>query len=312
LRRVSDVPAFGTYSIVAADPEAREVGCAVQSRYFSVGAAIPWVRAGVGAVATQAFVLSASGPQILDALASGEDPATALQRVVDADDVRGRRQYGVMTADGRGAAYTGPECGTWAGHRTGECYAVQGNILAGPDVVASMAVTFEASQGSGRALADRLMDALDAAEAAGGDLRGKQSSALVVDRTGAADVTPRGIDRVVDLRVDDHPEPLDELRRLLGIHWSLAYSLASYWHYERGDYEGAIEAIQPALRRSPETALGWFNVSCYEALAGRREDALEHLRRAVELDPSVRAQARADRDFDALRSDDAFVQIVGS
>jgi uncharacterized Ntn-hydrolase superfamily protein len=309
---VSGVPAWGTYSIVAADPEAREVGCAVQSRYFAVGAAVPWVRAGVGAVATQAFTLAASGPRILDALERGEDPSAALQAVVDADDVRNRRQYGVVTADGRAVTYTGSDCSEWAGHQTGEGYAVQGNILAGPDVVASMAVTFEASAGSGRPLADRLIDALDAAEAAGGDRRGKQSAALVVDRTGAAEITPLGIDRVVDLRVDDHPEPLLELRRLLGIHWSLAYSLASYWHYERGDYEGAIEAIQPALKRAPETALGWFNVACYETLAGRHDAALEHLRRAVELDDSIREQARADRDFASLRDNEAFKQIVGA
>jgi uncharacterized Ntn-hydrolase superfamily protein len=301
---------FGTYSIVAADPDAREVGCAVQSRYFTVGAAVPWVRAGVGAVATQAHALSASGPKLLDALAAGEDPAAALRRVVEEDERSARRQYGLVSVDGRSLSFTGAECTEWAGDRQGENYAVQGNILASADVVDAMARTFEESAGSGRPLADRMMDVLDAAEAAGGDRRGKQSAALVVERAGAAEVTPLGLDRVVDLRVDDHLEPLVELRRLIGIHWSLSYSLASYWHYERGDYEGAIESIQPALKRTPESPLAWFNVACYEALAGRREDALDHLHRAIELDPNVREQARADADFKALRDDDEFRRIV--
>ena len=300
----------GTYSIVAADPEAREVGCAVQSRYFSVGAAVPWVRADIGAVATQAFTLSASGPRLLDALAAGDDPQAALQRVVDADERSARRQYGLITADGRAFSFTGPGCNEWAGDRQGENYAVQGNLLAGADVIEEMARSFEESAGSGRPLGDRLMDVLDAAEAAGGDRRGKQSAALVVERAGAAEVTPLGLDRVVDLRVDDHAEPLLELRRLLGIHWSLSYSLASYWHYERGEYERAIESMQPALERTPDAALGWFNVACYEALAGRREDALAHLRRAVELDPGMREQARADSDFASLQADDEFRRIV--
>jgi len=300
----------GTYSIVAADPDAREVGCAVQSRYFAVGAAVPWVRAGVGAVATQAFALSASGPRLLDALAAGEDPAAALQRVVDEDERSARRQYGIVTAEGRAFSFTGAECNDWAGDRQGENYAVQGNILAGAGVIDAMVRSFEESAGSGRPLADRLMDVLDAAEAAGGDSRGKQSAALIVERAGAAEVTPLGIDRVVDLRVDDHEEPLLELRRLLGIHWSLSYSLASYWHYERGDYERAIESMQPALERTPDAALAWFNVACYEALAGRRDDALEHLRRAVELDPGMRDQARADADFASLQADDEFRRIV--
>jgi uncharacterized Ntn-hydrolase superfamily protein len=300
----------GTYSIVAADPDAREIGCAVQSRYFSVGAAVPWVRAGVGAVATQAYALSASGPTLLDALAAGEDAATALQRMVDEDERSARRQYGLVTTDGRALSFTGAECTAWAGDRQGENYAVQGNILAGAEVIDAMARTFEESAGSGRPLADRMMDVLDAAEAAGGDRRGKQSAALVVERAGAAEVTPLGLDRVVDLRVDDDREPLVELRRLLGIHWSLSYSLASYWHYERGDYEGAIESIQPALKRTPESPLAWFNVACYEALAGRRDDALAHLQRAIELDANVREQASADPDFDALRGDDEFRRIV--
>jgi uncharacterized Ntn-hydrolase superfamily protein len=301
----------GTYSIVAADPEARELGCAVQSRYFAVGATVPWVRAGVGAVATQAYALSASGPKLLEAIAAGASPKEALRDVVEADERSARRQYGLVTADGRAFVYTGEECSEWAGGHAGSGYSVQGNILTRPEVVDAMARSFEQSAGRGKALGDRLMDALDAGEAAGGDRRGKQSAALLVERVGAAEVTPLGIDRVIDLRVDDHQEPLIELRRLLEMHWALTYSLASYWHYERGDYAGAIEAILPALQRTPDSALVLFNLSCYEALAGRRDDALAHLRAAIEHDESIRRQAAADSDFDAYRDDPEFRALLG-
>jgi uncharacterized Ntn-hydrolase superfamily protein len=298
----------GTYSIVAADPDAGEVGCAVQSRAFTVGAIVPWVRASVGAAATQSDTLSASGPRILDALAEGAGPVDALQLVVEGDERSARRQYGAVTADGRAASFTGAECEAWAGDRQGDCYAAQGNLLTGPEVVDAMAGSFEAS--SGKALADRLMDALDAAEAAGGDRRGKQSAALVVEQAGAAATSRFGLDRVVDLRVDDHPEPLEELRRLLVIHWSSVLSVESYELYEKGDYEGAIESISRQLARVPESAPMLYNLACYEALADRRDDAVAHLGEALRLNPGMREMAEADSDFDSLRRDEEFRALV--
>jgi uncharacterized Ntn-hydrolase superfamily protein len=299
---------LGTYSIVAADPEAGELGCAVQSRAFTVGALVPWVRAGVGAAATQAFTLSASGPRILDAVAQGREPGEALRNVVEGDEHGARRQYGVVTADGRGAGYTGAECEDWAGDRQGDFYAAQGNILAGPEVLDAMAQSFETS--AGNPLADRLMDALDAAEEAGGDRRGKQSAALVVERTGAAETSRVGLDRVVDLRVDDHVEPLQELRRLLGIHWGTTLSLESFILFEQGDYAGAAASIAAHLKRVPDSPLLLYNLSCYEALAGRRDEALAHLAQALRLDPRMRVQAEADADFSALREDELFLALV--
>ena len=173
----------GTFSIVAADLEAGEVGCAVQSKYFSVGSVVPWARAGVGAVATQAAGVAVYGRRALDELAAGADPDAALARVLAGDPERETRQLGIVTADGRAAAFTGASCLDWAGHRTGAGFAVQGNILAGERVVDELARAFEESLGS---LATRLVAALEAGQAAGGDKRGQQSAAVVVERIGAS------------------------------------------------------------------------------------------------------------------------------
>jgi uncharacterized Ntn-hydrolase superfamily protein len=202
----------GTFSIVAADPTTGEVGCAVQSKYFAIGAVTPWVRAGVGAVATQAMgVVARNGWHVLDALAN-VDPAVAIDQVLADDDGRDLRQVGAVAADGRAAAFTGRECVDWAGHLVENGFAVQGNMLANADVLAGMQRAFlEAAD----PLPERMMAALEAGQAAGGDRRGQQAAALVVEQLGAAEHSREGIDRICDLRVDDHPEPIIELRRLL-------------------------------------------------------------------------------------------------
>jgi len=203
----------GTFSIVAADSTTGEVGCAVQSRYFAIGAVTPWVRAGVGAVATQAMgVVARNGERVLSALADGVDPVEALDRALIRDPQPELRQIGVVTADGRAAAHTGAGCVEWAGHLAEAGFAVQGNMLANGQVLPAMRAAFLVTDGS---LAERMMTALDAGQAAGGDRRGQQAAALVVEQSGAAARTPEGIDRVCDLRVDDHPEPIVELHRLL-------------------------------------------------------------------------------------------------
>src|ERR687887_2071311 len=163
----------GTFSIVALDPENGDVGVAVQSRYFAVGAVVPWGRAGVGAVATQAAGRAAYGPEILDLLARGLEPAEAIEHALADDERRETRQLGVVDARGRAAAFTGSECNEWAGHATGPGYAAQGNILAGERVVTEMARAFEETTG---ALAERLVAALEAAQAAGGDRRGQETA----------------------------------------------------------------------------------------------------------------------------------------
>jgi uncharacterized Ntn-hydrolase superfamily protein len=296
-----------TFSIVAADPETGEVGCAVQSRYFAVGAVVPWAKAGVGAVATQAAGVAAYGPAVLALLEAGRDPATALQEALAGDDQRETRQLGVVTADGRAAAHTGSECNDWAGHETGAGFAVQGNILAGPDVTAEMARAFRETRGT---LAERLVASLEAGQAAGGDRRGQQSAAVVVERAGARDEGREGVDRVTDLRVDDHPEPIAELRRLLGIHLRWDVLRRASGRHRPGAYDDGARILAEGLERLGEDATILYDLACYEALAGRREDALAHLRRALELEPAYRELAAGDGDFAALAGDEEFTTLV--
>jgi uncharacterized Ntn-hydrolase superfamily protein len=297
----------GTFSIVALDPENGDLGVAVQSRYFAVGAVVSWARAGIGAVATQAAGRAAYGPAILDLLGDGLEPQAAIERALADDERRETRQLGVVDAQGRAAAFTGSECNEWAGHATGRGYAVQGNILAGEDVVAEMARAFEGTSGE---LAERLVVALEAAQSAGGDRRGQQSAALVVERPGGIPESREGIDRIVDLRVDDHEEPIRELRRLLGLHNRMRLARETSGLYERREWGAAIAATQSSLERFPGDPLLLYNLACYESLDGRREAALEHLRQALAADPTMRESARADSDLAAIAGDPQFRAFV--
>jgi uncharacterized Ntn-hydrolase superfamily protein len=293
-----------TFSIVAADVAAGEVGCAVQSRYFAVGSVVPWAKAGVGAVATQAAGVAAYGPKILALLEEGLDPAAALDRALADDPGRESRQLGVVTADGRAAAHTGVVCLPWAGHRVGDGYAVQGNILAGESVVTDLERAFlETSDDS---LAERLVTCLEAAQAAGGDRRGQQSSAIVVERAGAAAESREGIDRICELRVDDHPEPIVELRRLLGINqvWAALRHASSF--HEPGKYRDGAAILRDALARHGDDPVLLYDLACFESLAGDTEEALAHVTRSLELDPQLRPGAAVDSDFEALEQDPRF------
>jgi uncharacterized Ntn-hydrolase superfamily protein len=301
-------PLRGTFSIVALDPENGDVGAAVQSKYFNVGAVVTWARAGVGAVATQAAGRAAYGPEILELLTRGLAPAEAIERALADDERRETRQLGVVDAEGRAAAFTGSECNDWAGHVTGPGFAAQGNILAGEDVVAEMARAFTSTEGE---LAERLTAALEAAQAAGGDRRGQQSAALVVERPGGIPDSREGIDRIVDLRVDDHEEPIRELRRLLGLHARMRLALATTGLYERREWAAAIAATEAALAQFPEEPILLYNLACYESLDGRREAAVAHLGAALAADATMRETARADSDFAALADDSSFRALVG-
>ena len=298
----------GTFSIVAVDAETGEIGCAVQSRYFAVGNVVPWARAGVGAVATQAAGVAVFGPRILDLLAGGLGPEEAIAAVLADDEGRETRQLGVVAADGSAGAHTGSECLPWAGHRTGPGYAVQGNILAGKAVVAEMERAYVATGG---ALAERLVAALEAGQAAGGDVRGQQSAAVVVERPGAASETREGLDRVCDLRVDDHPEPIVELRRLVGIHlvWDALRRASA--HHAAGHYADGVALLAAALQRFGDDPMLLYDLACFECLDGRTTDALAHVRRAVELDPGVRAAIAVDSDFAVLADEPEFRALVG-
>jgi uncharacterized Ntn-hydrolase superfamily protein len=298
----------GTFSIVAADPATGEVGVAVQSKYFAVGSVVSWAKAGVGAVATQAACVAAYGPRVLAELEQGHSPEHALRRVLSDDDGRETRQLGVVTAAGEAAAWTGSECNAWAGHVVGDGFAVQGNILAGEAVVHEMARAWEQTGGS---MPERLVAALDAGQGAGGDKRGQQSAAVYVERVGAAAETRDAVDRTCDLRVDDHEQPIAELRRLVGIHVRWEALARASTHHEPGRYEQGIAILAAAIERFPEDGTILYDLACYESLAGRRDEALAHLARSLELEPSYREMARGETDFDAVREDDRFRTTVG-
>src|SRR5438876_3913967 len=202
-----------TFSIVGRDPRTGELGIAVQSKFLAVGAVVPWAKAGVGAIATQAWANTSYGPRGLDLLASGLSAAETIAQLTNEDEGRASRQVGIVAANGEPATYTGDECFPWAGGHTGEHYACQGNILVGEDTVLAMARTFEETAGH---LCDRLIAALAAGQEAGGDSRGQQSAALLVvrERGGYEGFN----DRFIDLRVDDHMQPIDELQRILQLH----------------------------------------------------------------------------------------------
>jgi uncharacterized Ntn-hydrolase superfamily protein len=202
-----------TFSIVAFDPSNGDLGVAVESKFLSVGAVVPWAQAGVGAIATQAWANTRYGPLGLAMLREGLSPEQVGTALVTGDDNAAQRQFGLVDAQGRGYTYTGSGCYAWAGGRTGANYAAQGNILTGGEVVDALAETFESPHGD---LAERMVTALAAGQAAGGDRRGQESAALLVVRA-------RGgysgfNDRYIDVRVDDHPKPIEELKRLLDLH----------------------------------------------------------------------------------------------
>ena len=205
-----------TYSIAACDLDAGQWGVATQSKFLAVGSVVPWAEPHVGAIATQAYANPRYGSEGLKLLRDGLAAHEVVERLTAADEGRDHRQLGVVDAEGRSASFTGKECLEWAGGRTGDCYAAQGNILVSAETVDAIAETFEASAGP---LAERLLDCLDAAQAAGGDRRGQQSSALlVVEKDGGYGKLS---DLLVDLRVEDHERPLAELRRLYGLHQAI-------------------------------------------------------------------------------------------
>ena len=209
-------PLVATYSIAACDLEAGQWGVATQSKFLGVGSVVPWAQPQVGAIATQAWANARYGSEGLALLREGLSAEEVVERLTQADEGREHRQLGVVDAQGGSATFTGSECFDWAGGRTGRCYAAQGNILVSAETVDAIAKSFESSSG---ALAERLLDCLDAAQAAGGDRRGQQSAALlVVERDGGYGGLS---DEVVDLRVDEHPRPLEELRRIYGMHQAI-------------------------------------------------------------------------------------------
>jgi len=234
-----------TFSIAARDPARGDLGVAVASKFLAVGAVVPWARAGTGAIATQALANVTYGTNGLAALDDGGSAEAVLATLTEADPGRADRQAGIVDATGRSATYTGTGCLTWAGGRTADGVAVQGNILTGPEVVDA---TLEAYLASESSFPDRLLEALLAGDRAGGDARGRQSAALLVVRDGAG--YGGADDRWLDLRVDDHPDPVPELQRVLGV-WRLLYERP-----EPGDLL-PIDAALASELRDRLTGAGW-------------------------------------------------------
>jgi len=237
-------PRPSTFSIVGYDPQAPEWGVAVQSKFLAVGAVVPWAQAGAGAVATQSYANTSFGPDGLELMAHGLSAQEALNQLVAGDEGHARRQVGLVDAKGQAATFTGNECHAWAGGLTGTHYAAQGNILVSSATVEAMAKTFEEAQGE---LADRLMTALAAGQAAGGDRRGKQSAAVLVVRSEGGYGGYN--DRYLDLRVDDDPAPIERLKALVDLHHL----------FFKPPAPGEMISIEGDLAREVQHILQWAN-----------------------------------------------------
>ncbi|MGC8763042.1 MAG: DUF1028 domain-containing protein [Acidobacteriota bacterium] len=279
LHRAAEPRAF-TYSIVARDPATGEMGVAVQSHWFSVGSVVPWAEAGVGAVATQSFVDPSYGPLGLALMRAGKTAPEALKALLAGDSQQAVRQVAMVDARGNVAAHTGTKCIAAAGHETGEQFSVQANLMESPAVWPAMARAFRETRGD---LADRMVAALEAAEGAGGDIRGRQSAAIVVVK-GTSTGRPWA-DTVFNLRVEDSPRPLEELKRLIRLQ-------RAYTHASQGDDLAAAGQMDQALREYAEAARlapevlelpYWQAVTL--AGSGHLAEALPIFRRVFEAEP---------------------------
>ncbi|HIP88248.1 MAG TPA: DUF1028 domain-containing protein [Anaerolineales bacterium] len=270
-----------TFSIVARDPETGELGVAVQSHWFSVGSVVTWAEAGVGAVATQSLVEVSYGPLGLALMRAGKSAGEALAALLAADEGRDLRQVAMVDAQGRVAVHTGSRCIAEAGHAVGPGFSVQANMMITGEVWPAMADAYESAEGD---LAERLLVALEAGQAAGGDIRGQQSAAILIVR-GTSTGRPWA-DTVMDLRVEDHPEPIRELRRLVQIH-------RAYQHMNRGDErlgEGKVEEALEEYRTAAALAPHIEELPFWQAVTladlGRLEEALPLFGRVFAVNPA--------------------------
>jgi uncharacterized Ntn-hydrolase superfamily protein len=312
---------FATFSILAFDPATNDLGVAVQSRAFTAGAAVPYAIPGVGAVATQAAANRLYGPKAIELLRQGLSPADVVKRLTDEDPGRDTRQLAVIDVKGRSAVYTGKRVidrnsdatdfihlGGYAGHLTGQNFSVQGNTLASEDVLKNMARAYEQGKGT---MAERLMDALDAGQAAGGDTRGMQSAGLLVVRP-----VPPGsnvvVDRIVDLRVDDAVDPFKELRRLLNINLGIPRNLTdqSSGLAKAGKFDEAIALAKKALEIQPNSDTLHYALAQRYAQAGQPLQALVPLREAIRLHPNLARQAADDPIFAKMHEFAEFKRLI--
>jgi len=268
-----------TFSIVARDPNTGELGVAVQSHWFSVGARVPWAEAGIGAVATQSFSDPSYGKLGLDLMRTGKSAPDALKALLAGDDGRDVRQVAMIDAQGRVEAWTGKNDIQAAGHIVGTNFSVQANLMSNAKVWPAMSQAFENTKGD---LAERMLAALDAAQAAGGDIRGRQSAALIVVTGKSTGLAWK--DRIFDLRVDDSPEPLQELRRLVTLQRAYNHMNAGDLAVEKKDSEGALREYGAAEKLVPDNAemIYWHAVALVDM--GRVEESLPLFRRVFQMD----------------------------
>lgn len=296
---------LATFSIIGLDPETGELGMGVQSKAFGAGNRAMHAKGGLVVIAHQAAANPMYGGVGIELLESGYSPEEALEMMVASDSGRDRRQVAILDIEGRTAAWTGTGASDWKGHTCGVNYCAQGNILTGPEVVDAMAESFENSTGS---LAERLMDALDAAQAAGGDARGMQSGAILVVR---ARVNGGYSDRVVDIRVDDHREPLKELRRVLDMYRSGQMLRTAGQLRRDGDLDAALTTALRATETSPENDNAWVGLAEVHHDRGDEDAMYEALAKAIELNPWRKQTLQNDSDFEDVRGSERFRRLVG-
>ena len=296
---------LGTFSIIGRDSETGELGMGVQSKAFAAGNRAMHAKGGLVVIAHQAAANPMYGGIGVELLQAGYSPEEALEMMVSSDEGRDRRQVAILDNQGRTAAWTGSGASDWKGHKCGKDYCAQGNILTGPEVVDAMAASFEASTGP---LAERLMDALDAAQAAGGDARGMQSGAIMVVSARAGGGYS---DRAVDIRVDDHVEPLGELRRVLNLFRSGQMLRDANQKRQEGYLDTALSLALVARDKSPENDNAWVALAEIYLGLERMADVFSALERAVALNPSRKRTLLRDDDFESLRHDQDFLRIVG-
>jgi len=296
---------IATFSIVARDSVTGELGIAVASRFFAVGAVVPWAKADVGAVATQSYANTTFGWRGLELLEKGASPEEIVEILIRNDDDPERRQFGIVAADGKSASYTGEGCLHWAGGRNGPNYAIQGNILASEEVVTAMEKTFLQAKGT---LAERIYAALVAGEEKGGDSRGKQSAAMLVvkENAGYGGYT----DRAIDIRVDDHAEPFKELGRLLK-YAQMNYSWNEAWTlFTQKKYADALPHMERAASLAPEYAEVQYDLAVIRLAAGKESEALEALEKSLSLNPKLKKQAAEDSDLSKLKGNPKFENLI--
>ena len=270
-----------TYSIVARDAATGQMGVAVQSHWFSVGSIVTWAEAGVGAIATQSFVDPAYGPRGLQLMKSGLSAEQALEALLLVDDGRDVRQIAFVDTSGTVAAHTGAACIEAAGHHVGEGYSVQANMMLNDKVVPAMAKAYESTEGD---LAERLMAALEAAQSVGGDIRGKQSAAMIIVK--GASTGRSWADRVLELRIEDHPTPIAEMRRLLGVHRAYEHMNAGDLAVEHDDLELAMAEYGQAAELLPDNVEVQYWAAVTLATSGKLEQALPIFRTVFAADPN--------------------------